>query len=124
MPFIIKQDVLEFDPNLDRLRDPMWAVVLAFANSLDEKGIDPGGGPESITLRLARTLLAAHYATVSLRAPTGAIGPVTSEAAGQVRTSYGMVALASQDAAMGSTIWGQQYLGLLAMTDAHGPILL
>lgn len=124
MPFIIKQDVLEFAPDLSRLRDPMWAVILAFANSLDETGIDPRGGPDSIMLRLARILLAAHYATVSLRAPSGAIGPVTSEAAGQVRTSYGMVALASRDAALGSTIWGQQYLGLLAMSDAHGPVLL
>ncbi len=122
MPFIIKQDVLEFAPELSSIKDPAWAVILAFVNTLDSSGI--GGGDEGPTLRLARIFLAAHYGTISKRSKSGAAGPVTSEAAGAVRRSYGLVALASRDAALGSTTWGQQYQGLLAMTDAHGPVLI
>lgn len=124
MPKIIKQDVLEFAPELSSIRDPAWALILKFVNEMDSTGIDRCGGDEGATLRMARILLAAHYGTVSKRSKSGSAGPVTSEAAGAVRRSYGLVALASHDAALGSTIWGQQYQGLLSMSDAHGPFLV
>lgn len=124
MADIIKQDVLEFAPELSTIRDPTWAAILAFVNSFTSLGIDVAGGESSPLLRLARIFLAAHYGTVSKRSKSGAAGPVTSEAAGAVRRSYGLVALASNDAGFGSTVWGQQLLSILSMSDAHGPILV
>lgn len=123
MPPITKQDVLEFAGELVRVKDPAWANIIRFVNGIDSSGIDKFGGDEGETLRLARIFLAAHFGTISLRSKSGAAGPVTSEAAGAVRRSYGLVALASHDAALGSTTWGQQYQGLLSMSDAHGPFL-
>lgn len=123
-PGIIKQDVLEFAPELSKIKDGAWAAILAFVNSFTSLGIDIGGGEQSSLLRLARIFLAAHYGTVSRRSPSGAAGPTTSEAAGAVRRSYGLVALAANDAGFGSTGWGQQLLCLLSMSDAHGPFLV
>lgn len=124
MPPIIKQDVLEFDSGLASVRDPAWAAILAFANTVSPEGVDPKGGEDSPIVRLLRIYLAAHYATVSKRSKSGAVGPVTSEAAGPIRRSYGLVALASSDASLGATTWGQQYLGLLQMTVANLPLLI
>ncbi len=124
MTAIIKQDVLEFAPELTTIRDPAWAAILAFVNSFGPAGIDATGGEESPLLRLARIYLAAHYGSVAKRSKSGAAGPVTSEAAGAVRRSYGLVALAANDAGFGSTVWGQQFLTILSMSDAHGPFLV
>lgn len=124
MPFIIKQDVLEFAPELSSIRDPAWALILKFVNDFDSTGIGGKGGDEGATLRLARIFLAAHYGTISKRSKSGAAGPVTSEAAGAVRRSYGLVALASSDAGLGSTTWGQQFQTLLLMSLAHLPFLV
>jgi hypothetical protein len=119
---IVKQDVLEFAPELTSVSDVSWATVLAFANDLSAEGV--GGGENGGVVRLLRILLAAHYAVVSRRGLSGATGPVTSEAAGAVRRSYGLVALASSDASFGATGYGQQFLGVLSMTQANGPVLL
>ena len=122
MTSILRQDVLEFAPELSLVSDVTWATVLAFANGMGPDGV--GGGENGAPLRLLRILLAAHYAVVSRRGLSGATGPVTSEAAGAVRRSYGLVALASSDASFGATGYGQQFLGVLAMTLANGPRLL
>lgn len=124
MTAIIKQDVIEFSSDLEAVTDPAWAAILAMVNRIDGSGIDKRGGESSPTLRLARIYLAAHFAMVSLRAASGAVGPVTSEAAGQVRTSYATLAIAARDAPLAATPWGMQYLALIAMTDAHGPVLV
>lgn len=118
----VKQDVLAFAPELSSVNDVAWEVILAFVNELTAEGV--GGGETGATVRLLRILLAAHYAAVSRRGPTGATGPVTSEAAGAIRRSYGLVALASSDASLGATGYGQQFLGVLSMSLANGPRLL
>ncbi len=118
---ITKQDVLAIAPELSAFADPGWALVLAYCNELNADGIGGFGGNEGVTVRFARILLAAHYATAMRRGRRGAVGPVTSEAAGDLRHSFGLVALASKDAALGSTTYGQQYLGLLQASPASGP---
>lgn len=122
MVAIIKQDVLEYAPELAKVSDVTWQFVVAFANGMTSLGI--GGGEDGPLLRLCRILLAAHYGAVSQRGASGATGPVTSEAAGAVRRSYGLVALASSDASLGSTGYGHQFLGLLSMSLANGPRLV
>lgn len=109
-------------PELASVSDVTWQTVIAFANTLSADGI--GGGESGPLLRLCRILLAAHYGTISKRGVTGATGPVTSEAAGAVRRSYGLVALASADASLGATVYGHQFLGLLGMSMANGPRLV
>jgi hypothetical protein len=118
---ILKIDVTEYAPELAGVSDITWDTLLAFANTLSAESI--GGGETGPLLRLARILLAAHYATISQRGTTGATGPVTSEAAGPVRRSYGLTALARADLSMGATGYGQQLMGLLAMSLANGPRL-
>lgn len=122
MSAIIKDDVLAIAPELAPVTDPAWAMILAFVNELHSAGI--GGGEGGALLRLCRVFLAAHYGTISRRGLSGAAGPVTSEAAGAIRRSYGLVALASADASLGATGYGQQFLGLLAMSLANGPRLV
>lgn len=121
MADIVKQDVLEGSPELARVSDVAWSTALLFANSLTAQGV--GGGESGPLVKLLRVLLAAHYVTVFKRGRSGAVGPVTSEAVGAVRRSFGLVALASSDGALGSTVYGQQFLGLIAMSNANGPHL-
>lgn len=107
-------------PELATVSDVTWVTVLAFVNEIDSSGV--GGGENGPMLRLVRIFLAAHYGTISKRGRTGAAGPVTSVAAGGVRRSYGLVALAATDASMGATEYGQQLLGILRMSNAYGPL--
>ncbi len=122
MATIVKQDVLDFAPELSNVADTAWVLVLDFANTLPATAI--GGGEDGPMVHLLRVLLAAHYATISKRGSSGATGPVTSEAAGAVRRSYGLVALAAADASLGATGYGQQFLGVLGMSLANGPRLV
>lgn len=117
---ITKSDVLAMAPELVSVSDEAWVDILAYVNTMSPKGVcnDPA------TYRLARILLAAHYGTISKNAFTGAAGPVVAEAAGGLRRAYGLVALSSADAALGTTMYGMQYMGLLRMSCAHGPILV
>ncbi len=116
---ILKSDVIAMAPELTTLTDQAWVDILAYVNGMSEDGID-----DSVTLRLAKILLAAHFGTMSKRAFTGAAGPVTGESAGGLRRSYGLVALSSADAALGQTMYGMQYLGILRSSNAHGPFLI
>lgn len=116
---IVKSDVLAIAPELVSVHDDAWVDILNYVNNMSIKAIrDP------YTFRLARIFLAAHYGTVSKRAYTGAAGPVVSEAAGGLRRAYGLVALSSADAALGQTMYGMQYLGLLRSSNAAGPFLV
>lgn len=119
---IIKQDVLAYAPELRTVSDPAWAMILAYVATLGGEGFCEN--EEGPTLRFARVLLAAHFGTISKRGKSGAAGPVTSEAAGAVRRSYGLIALASADAGLGTTPAGAQYLQLISMSCSHGPILV
>lgn len=122
MSSIIRQDVIEMAPELSGVSDVAWAVILAYVNEITGEGL--GVTATSPKLKLARILLAAHYVTISKRGRSGAAGPVTSVAAGAVRRSYGLVALASSDASLGSTGYGQQFLGVVSMSAANGPRLV
>lgn len=117
---IIKQDVLDYAPELFRVSDPAWVTILNYVNAMSPDGFC---GIEA-DIKFARVLLAAHYGAISRRGKSGAAGPVTSEAAGAVRRSYGLVALAGSDAALGSTPYGQQYMQIVSVSCSHGPILV
>lgn len=122
MAVIVKQDVLDFAPEVSSVNNQAWQyTILPYANRLNADGI--GGGEDGPDLRLARILLAAHMATISKRGKTGASGPLTSKAVGQVRESFGLVALAATDASLGATTYGQQLLGLIQWSLAAGPRL-
>lgn len=123
MAAIVTQDVLDYAPELASVNSGAWTLlILPYVNSLGADGI--GGGEGGATLRIARVLLAAHYGTVSKRGKTGASGPLTSKAVGQVRESFGLVALASADASLGATGYGQQFIGIISMSLAAGPRLV
>ncbi len=121
MAVIVKEDVITYAPETASIDEDAWVMILAFVNTLTSEAV--GGGEDGPMLKFLRVLLAAHYATISRRGTSGAAGPVTSEAAGAVRRSYGLVALASSDASLGATGYGQQFLGLLSMSMANGPRL-
>jgi hypothetical protein len=122
MAAIVKQDVLDFATELSVVKDPAWAVILAYVMTLGGEGFcETEDGP---TLRFARILLAAHFGTISKRGKSGAAGPVTSEAAGAVRRSYGLVALAQSAAGLGTTVYGAQFTQLVSMSCSHGPVLI
>jgi hypothetical protein len=123
MAAIITQDVLDYAPELSSVSSNAWTLmILPYVNGLTADGI--GGGEDGATLRMARVLLAAHYGAVSKRGRTGAAGPLTSKAVGQVRESFGLVALAATDASLGATGYGQQFIGVISMSLAAGPRLV
>ena len=116
---IYKDDVLAIAPELSTLSSFLWADILAFANEID---LGPLGETAQMT-RMCRLYLSAHSATLTKRAGSGAAGPVTSESAGALRRSYGLVAL-SAGQWLGSTMYGQMLETLLNMSAARGPMLV
>lgn len=82
-----------------------------------------GGGDDGPLLRLLRMHLAAHFATMARRAASGAAGPVTSEAAGGLRRSYGLSVVAFGDPGLSLTLYGQTAMTLMRLSLAHGPVL-
>lgn len=120
MEAINKADVLSIAPELSTLSDQAWADLLEYVNEFDFTTLDTVQ-----TVRMARIFLAAHWGTGVKRAPKGAAGPVTGEAAGGVRRTYGLVATAGGGlGALGSTMYGQTLLSILSMSGAHGPFLV
>lgn len=123
MATIIKADVLSL-PNLTTTLSTMselaWVDLLAYVNTWDLVS----SGDDEASERLLKIYLAAHLALTCGRAMTGAAGPVTSESAGQLRRSYGLLAQAAGTNALNGTMYGQMALGLMMASCAHGPVLL
>lgn len=111
--------VTAFAKELKVITEEAQFWILQYVNEISGANLDTDA-----TTHLARVLLAAHLGLSVKRAGSGAAGPVTSEAAGQLRRSYGLIALSASAAALGSTIYGQQLVGLLAMSSCHGPRLV
>ena len=120
MADIYRSDVLAMAPELTTVTDQAWVDILAFANAMSSVGFDD----DPTGYRLAKIFLCAHYGTVSKRAMTGATGPVVREAAGGLQRSYGQSASNASTSDLGTTMYGQQYLGLLRATAPHGPFLI
>lgn len=115
---IYRDDVLAVAPEIN-ITAFAWEDILAFANEID---LGYWGDTAQMT-RMCRLYFAAHLGTLTMRAASGAAGPVTSESAGALRRSYGLVALAQGDW-LGSTMYGQQLQTILSMSSARGPILV
>ena len=116
---VIKADVLAFAPELSTLTDQFWVDALDYVNQVDLTSVDT-----DIDRRLARIYLAAHIGSTTKRAGTGAAGPVTSESAGGIRRSYGLLATSASGSGLSSTRYGQLYESILSMSLAHGPLLI
>jgi hypothetical protein len=87
--------------------------------------VDIFGGEGSPKLRLARIYLAAHYGSLFGSGGSGAAGPVTSESAGGLSRSYGFASsFVFNDDALGSTVYGRNYLGLVRTSPARAPVVL
>ena len=117
---ILKPDVLAIAPELSTIADGAWVEILAYVNEIPLSAFD-----DSVpTHRLARIFLAAHIGTVSKRAVTGAVGPVTAESAGGLRRSYGAVATSTDTSNLSSSMYGTQYMTILNASYARGPFLV
>lgn len=135
---VVWDDVLGVAPELTATAASGRVDILAYVNNIGSGtlptatsgcgvigggGNGIGGGDNGIQLRLARMYLAAHIATISIRAASGAAGPVTSEAAGGLRISYGLTSVLSGDPGLSTTLYGQFYLTIVRSSLAHGPVL-
>lgn len=120
MSNIVWSAVLGMAPQLTTLTIGAQTDILAFVNELDLSSL----GETEQTTRMARIFLAAHVGTVAVRAAGGMAGPVTSESAGALRRSYGLSATPSGEEGFGTTMYGMQYISIIRMSLAHGPILL
>lgn len=118
---LTKDDVTAFAPKLADVSSEAWLDILAYVNELDLSFL---GETDEVT-RMARIFLAAHIGQVTRDASRGSggstAGPLTSESAGGVRRSYGMLATGS--GSLGSTRYGQMYMDILGMSQAAGPHL-
>ena len=129
---IVEADVTNFAAELaGSLNNAAWTDILAYVNEFDITQTPPLAGcyvpaqtPESTqTDRMSKIFLAAHIATMAKRGGTGAAGPVTSEAVGGVRRSYGLIPMAMGVSSLASTRYGQLYLEIVGMSTA-GPMLV
>lgn len=120
---ITKSDVLSFASILGTgnlaTTDQAWVDILNFVNQVNLTACD-----SDFDRRLARIYLAAHVAMTTRLASSGAAGPVTSESAGGVRQSYGLIAQATTGTSLGTTRYGQMYMDILGMTLAGGPMVI
>lgn len=101
-----------------KLSDEAWADIITFANEFD---LSVSVCESVSTARFAKILLAAHLGTMMARAG-GPVGPVTSEAAGGIRRSYGFMAW-TDGAGLGLTGYGMQLITLLSMSFAMLPVV-
>lgn len=121
MTAIVQADVTAFAPELaTKLGASAWTDVLLYVNELDLTYLTE---TDQVT-RMARIYLAAHIGTMSWRGGSAAAGPLTGEAVGGVRRSYGLISMMTTQTALGSTRYGQMYLDILTMSFAHGPLVL
>ncbi len=128
-------DVTDFAPDLATIGVLTQRTILGYVNSIGTKVMNTtlgwlGDGCVSSyaiiapgDLPMARLYLAAHLGMVTQRGAGGAAGPITSEAAGGLRTSYGLIATPSGWFGLGSTEYGMQFLSILALSSAHGPFI-
>lgn len=119
---IKKADVLSLPgltTKLSSMGELAWVDLLNVVNTFALSQVD-----DEFMERLARIYLAAHLALLGRQASTGAAGPVTSRGAGQVRTSFGLLAQAAGTNNFAGTIYGQQFLALLSISGAAGPMLV
>lgn len=122
MAAIIVNDVLESAPELKTgVTQVAWGVIVGFANRLIGTGM--GWQENDDELRFARILLAAHYGAIFKRGRSGALGPLVSKTVGAIREAFGLLSMSAEFAAFESTVYGQQLLGLIAMSLAAGPHL-
>lgn len=120
MEDIIKSDVLAVAPKLSVLADQFWVDLLVYANGFDFTSLDT-----EQTVRMARIFLCAHLGERARRSGTGIIGPVTSEAAGGVRRSYGLVtSVGGALYELASTPYGLTLEFILMASGTHGPFLV
>lgn len=115
---ITQDDVLEFAPQLAGLKPTTWSDILATANEFDLASYSTDQDR-----RMARLFLAAHVGQMLKDARTGAAGPVTSSAVGDIRRSYGLVAMATSTAGLQMTRYGQMFSEMLIFSVA-GPQIL
>lgn len=121
---IVKADVLALPKLAAKLPstvmgDLAWVDLLAVVNKYDLSQID-----DDELERQARIYLAAHLALTEVQAASGAAGPVTSRAAGQVRTSFGLLAQAAGTNNFAGTQYGSALLAILSISQARGPMLI
>lgn len=121
MADIIRADVVAHAAELSTgVSDTAWVDILNYANQVNLNYF----GDSDYDTRMARIYLAAHIATMSVTASTGAVGPVISESVGGARRTYAFIQSSSSSASLTTTKYGQQYQDIIASSCAHGPFLV
>jgi len=108
MAAIIWTDVTAFAADLSTVAAGAQTKILAYVN--ERFAVAELGGETSVDLHMARVFLAAHLATTTATGSGGVAGPVTSESAGSLSRSYGMLA---STGGLGTTGFGVQLKDLL-----------
>lgn len=124
MADITQSDVLAFAPELAAANISVTAqtAILAYVNYFDPSAFDEDDtGP---TFYLARVYLAAHLETITKRGGSGAVGPLVAQSIGGVRRSYGLIAGQAGIYALGTTLYGMEFLSILQMSVAGLPMLI
>jgi hypothetical protein len=111
MPAIVWQDVEALQANLSGVAAAAQMIILAHVN----EDLNPNvfGGETSPKYHLARAWLAAHLGDLALRKGQQA---VASKTIGVDRITIAYVASSSTGEALKQTLWGEQYLELLAQS--------
>ena len=114
MADIVWTDVVDFDASMAGVAAGAQTLILAYVN---DEALQPTifGGEDSWKYKLARIYLAAHLGTMARL--QGVSGPVSSESAGGLSTSY---AVAMTRSNLGITSYGRAYLATLPSV-AFGP---
>lgn len=121
MAAITWSDVVTLAPELSTYPVAAQDFILDFVNNtLNVNVIDGEDGPRT---KLVRIFLAAHIATMLIRANNNQTGAVTQESLGPQSTSYAQMSGVLSDR-LNSTQYGIMYLKLINTSSARGPRVL
>lgn len=120
MASIVWADVVTLAPELSTALLVAQTIALAEANAIVR--VDAHDGEAGVMTKIARSLRAAHRATLIGR---GLAGPVIAETEGALSTQYASPFKPNgDDDDLRETVYGRQYLGLVRRSNARAWVLL
>lgn len=119
MADIVWADVVRVAPELSGVDATLQTLYLDLVNT--EVNATAFGGDDSAAYKLARSFLAAHYASGIGSGSDAAVGEVASETMGGLTRTY-VTSSGSQGGELDSTNYGRQYTQLVRQFVMGGPL--
>lgn len=121
MAAITWSDVVDIAPELADVSVGMQTLILSYVN--DSVNVVVLDGESGSKTKLARVTLAAHIATILVRASSGKAGDITSESLGPQSRAYSSSSR-FDETDLSLTGYGRTYRMIVRWSAARGPLVL